>query len=154
MKDLCSQTERPLSLRPLPLTSPVLITAGNYSSIAHGHSVSSHSASFSDRPCFTASLDWCTALCMRILNGIFQVLFFFAQILDRWCSKRRLLLGIAPSIPIFGMFPVSNAFARTQGYSVLSNSLDSNWRYKLLQGFHSIYLGVSAPFAIYRTFFY
>jgi hypothetical protein len=60
-----------------------------------------------------------TLLCVQgILNGVFQV-FFFARIHDRWGSKKTFIAGIASAIPAFVMFPVANAFARTQGYSVV-----------------------------------
>ena len=60
-----------------------------------------------------------TLLCVQgILNGVFQV-FFFARIHDRWGSKKTFIAGIATAIPAFVMFPVANAFARTQGYSVV-----------------------------------
>ena len=52
-----------------------------------------------------------------ISNGIFQV-FFFPQIHDRWGSKKTFIAGISAAIPAFIMFPIANALARTQGYSI------------------------------------
>ena len=52
-----------------------------------------------------------------ILNGLFQA-FFFARIHDRWGSKKTFIAGISSVIPAFIMFPVANALARTQGYSI------------------------------------
>jgi hypothetical protein len=53
-----------------------------------------------------------------ISNGVFRVL-FFAQIHDYWGSKKTFMVGVASAIPVFLMFPVANAFARTQGYSIV-----------------------------------
>jgi hypothetical protein len=53
---------------------------------------------------------------LGILNGIFQVC-FFAQIHDRWGSKRVFIGGLMSSIPSFALFPVINILARQQGYS-------------------------------------
>jgi MFS family permease len=71
-----------------------------------------------------------------ILNAIFQ-LFFFAQIHDRWGSKTTFIAGILPVIPAFIMFPVANALARTQGYSI------AVWAALTLQAIAVVTLGLS-----------
>lgn len=53
-----------------------------------------------------------------ILNGLFQV-FFFAQINDRYGSKKLFITGMASAIPIFATFPLLNYLARVEGYSTL-----------------------------------
>jgi MFS family permease len=52
-----------------------------------------------------------------LLNGIFSI-FFFAKIHDRWGPKKTFIAGVASAIPAIVMFPVANALARTQGYSI------------------------------------
>ena len=52
-----------------------------------------------------------------ILNGIFQI-FFFAKIHDYWGSKKTFIVGLFSAFPAFITFPVANALARNQGYSI------------------------------------
>ncbi|KAF9526687.1 member of major facilitator superfamily multidrug-resistance, DHA1 sub-family [Crepidotus variabilis] len=52
-----------------------------------------------------------------VLDGLFQV-FFFAKIYDRWGPKRVFIAGVLSTIPAFMLFPIINALARHQGYSL------------------------------------
>ena len=117
------QTERPLPLRSL-LTPRVLIAGGNYASVSLVEiafraiqplflSTPIHLGGLGLPPPSIGTL----LSAQAILGGIFQV-FFFAQIHDRWGSKKTFMVGVASAIPAFVMFPVANAFARTQGYGI------------------------------------
>ena len=140
--DVCPQAERPLPLRSL-LTPRVLIAAGNYASLSLVDiAFRAIQPVFLSTPINLGGLGLSTAsigtlLCGQgILNGIFQV-FFFAQIHDRWGSKKTFIAGVFTAIPAFIMFPVANAFARTQGYSV------AVWAAIALQIISVISLGLS-----------
>ena len=118
------QAGRPLPLRSL-LTSRVLIAAGNYASLSLVDiAFRAIQPVFLSTPVHLGGLGLSpssigTVLSVQgISNGIFQV-FFFALIHDRWGSKNTFIAGICAAIPVFVMFPVSNAFARTQGYSIV-----------------------------------
>jgi hypothetical protein len=124
-----SQNENHDSPQPLPLRSllipRVLIATGNCASLALvDMAFRAIQPLFLSTPIHLGGLGLSppligTLLCVQgILNGIFQV-FFFARILDRWGSKKAFIAGIASAIPAFVMFPVANAFARTQGYGVV-----------------------------------
>jgi hypothetical protein len=115
--------ERPLPLRSL-LTPRILIAAGNYAFLSCVEiAFRAIQPLFLSTPIHLGGLGLPlpsigTLLSVQaILNGIFQV-FFFAQIHDRWGSKKTFIAGVACAIPLFVTFPVANAFARTQGYSI------------------------------------
>ena len=122
--DDCPQAEeRPLSLRSL-LIPRVLIAAGNYASLSLVEmAFRAIQPVFLSTPINLGGLGLPppsigTLLSGQgILNGIFQA-FFFAQIHDRWGTKKTFIAGISSAIPAFIMFPVVNALARTQGYSI------------------------------------
>ena len=83
-----------------------------------------------------------------ILNGIFQV-FFFARIHDHWGSKKTFITGICSVIPAFIMFPVSNALARTQGYSIAVLAAIA------LQTISGITIGLSyGQYSLHNLFFF
>ena len=136
------QAERPLPLRSL-LTPRVLIAAGNYASLSLvDMAFRAIQPVFLSTPIDLGGLGLPTPTIgtllsgQGILNGIFQV-FFFARIHDRWGSKRTFMAGISTAIPAFIMFPVANAFARTQGYSV------AVWAAIAFQTISAITLGLS-----------
>ena len=121
--DDCPQAERPLPLRSL-LTPRVLIAAGNYASVALVEmALRAIQPVFLSTPINLGGLGLPppsigTLLSGQgILNGLFQA-FFFAQIHDRWGTKKTFIAGISSAIPAFIMFPVANALARTQGYGI------------------------------------
>ena len=121
--DDCPQVERPLPLRSL-LTPRGLIAAGNYASLSLVDiAFRAIQPVFLSTPINLGGLGLLppsigTLLSGQgILNTIFQV-FFFARIHDRWGSKKTFIAGISAAIPAFIMFPVANALARTQGYSI------------------------------------
>jgi MFS family permease len=121
--DDCPQAERPLPLRSLFIPE-VLIAAGNYASLSL-----MDIAFRAIQPVFLStpidlggrglSLPTIGKLLsvQGILIGLFQVI-FFARIHDRWGSKKTFVAGISSVIPAFVMFPVANAFARTQGHGI------------------------------------
>lgn len=49
-----------------------------------------------------------------LMNGSLQAL-FFARVVHRWGPKRVFMAGMACFVPLFGMFPVINALARSNG---------------------------------------
>jgi hypothetical protein len=121
--DDCPQAEGPLPLRSL-LTPRVLIAAGNYASLSLVDiAFRAIQPVFLSTPINLGGLGLPapsigTLLSGQgILNGLFQV-FFFAKIHDRWGSKKTFIAGISTAIPAFIMFPIANALARTQGYSI------------------------------------
>jgi hypothetical protein len=140
--DDCPQAERPLPLRSL-LTPRVLIAAGNYASLSLVDiAFRAIQPVFLSTPIDLGGLGMPTSSIgtllsgQGILNGIFQV-FFFAKIHDRWGSKTTFIAGISTVIPGFIMFPVANALARTQGYSI------AVWVAIALQTIASVTLGLS-----------
>ena len=121
--DDCPQAERPLPLRSL-LTPRVLIAGGNYAAISLVDiAFRAIQPVFLSTPIILGGLGLPTPFIgallagQGILNGMFQLL-FFAQIHDRWGSKKTFIAGMSTAFPAFIMFPVANAFARTQGYSM------------------------------------
>ena len=121
--DDCPQAERPLPFRSL-LTPRVLIAAGNYAFLSLvDMAFRATQPVFLSTPInlgglgLPASSIGTLLSCQGIFNGIFQV-FFFAQIHDRWGSKKTFIAGVSTTIPAFIMFPVANALVRTQGYSI------------------------------------
>jgi len=117
------EAERPLPLRSL-LTPRVLISAGNYASAAFVDiAFRSTQPVFLSTPILLGGLGLPPSTIGKLLSiqgishGIFQV-FFFAKIHDRWGSKNTFIAGIISAIPVFLLFPVVNALARTQGYSL------------------------------------
>jgi hypothetical protein len=119
----CPQAEGPLPLLSL-LTPRVVVAAGNYASLSLVDiAFRSIQPVFLSTPISFGGLGLPTPSIgtllsgQGILNGIFQV-FFFARINDRWGSKKTFIAGISTAIPAFIMFPVANALARTQGYSI------------------------------------
>ena len=140
--DDCPQSERPLPLRSL-LTPRVLIAAGNHASLSLVDiAYRAIQPVFLSTPINLGGLGMSTPTigillsAQGILNGIFQV-FFFARIHDRWGSKKTFIAGISSVIPAFIMFPVSNALARTQGYSI------AVWAAITLQTISGITIGLS-----------
>ena len=140
--DDCPQAERPLPLRSL-LIPRVLIAAGNYASLSLVDiAYRAIQPVFLSTPINLGGLGLPTPsigtlLCGQgILNGIFQV-FFFAKIHDRWGSKNTFIAGISAAIPVFVLFPVANALARTQGYSI------AVWAVIALQAIAANTLGLS-----------
>ena len=138
----CPQAERPLPLRSL-LTPRILIAAGNYASISLVDiAFRAIQPVFLSTPINLGGLGLSppsigTLLSLQgMLYGIFQ-LFFFAQVHDRWGSKMTFIAGISTVIPAFIMFPVANALARTQGYSMVV------WMAIALQTISWILLGLS-----------
>ena len=140
--DDCPQAERPLPLRSL-LTPRVLVAAGNYASLSLVDI-----AFRAIQPVFLSTAINLGGLGLPpssiggllsgqgILYGIFHVL-FFAQINDRWGSKNTFIAGISTAIPALIMFPVANALARTQGYSI------AVWAIITLQTISTISFGLS-----------
>ena len=123
LEDNCPEVERPLPLRSL-LTPRVLIACGNYASLSLVDiAFRAIQPVFLSTPVHLGGLGLLPPSIGRLLsiqgisNGIFQV-FFFAQIHDRWGSKKTFIAGILTAIPAFIMFPVANALARTQGYGI------------------------------------
>ena len=123
LEDGCPPAERPLPLRSL-LTPRILIAAGNYASLSYVDiAFRAIQPVFLSTPIHLGGLGLPLPSIGKllsvqaILNGAFQV-FFFAQIMDRWGSRKTFLAGLASAIPLFVMFPAANAFARTQGYSI------------------------------------
>ena len=121
--DDCPQAERPLPLRSL-LTPRVLIAAGNYASLSLVEmAFRAIQPVFLSTPINLGGLGLSPASIgtllsgQGILNGITQV-FFFAQIHDRWGSKKTFIAGISTIIPGIIMYPVANTLARTQGYGI------------------------------------
>ena len=119
----CPQAERPLPLRSL-LTPRVLIAAGNYASLSLVDiAFRAIQPVFLSTPINLGGLGLPTPSIgtllsgQAIFNGIFQV-FFFSRVHDHWGSKKTFIAGISTAIPAFIMFPVANALARTQGYSI------------------------------------
>ncbi|KAF8150888.1 member of major facilitator superfamily multidrug-resistance, DHA1 sub-family [Crassisporium funariophilum] len=117
------EPEKPLPLRSL-LTPRVIIAAGNYAFLSLVDiSFRAVQPLFLSTPIHLGGLGLPPSTIgnllsiFGILNGVFQV-FFFAQIHDRWGSKKVFILGIASAIPVFISFPIINYLARTQGYSL------------------------------------
>jgi hypothetical protein len=117
------EAEKPVPLRAL-LTRRVIIAAGNYASLSLVDiafraiqplflSTPIHLGGLGLPPSTIGTL----LSIFGVLNGVFQV-FFFAQMNDRWGSKRVFFWGIASAIPAFALFPVINYLARHQGYSI------------------------------------
>ena len=116
------EAEKPLPLRAL-MTRRVIIAAANYASLSLVDisfraiqplflSTPIHLGGLGLQPSTIGTL----LAIYGVLNGVFQV-FFFAQMNDRWGSKRVFFCGIASAIPAFALFPVINYLARHQGYS-------------------------------------
>jgi ABC-type anion transport system duplicated permease subunit len=121
--DDCHQGERPLSLRSL-LIPRILIAAGNYASLSLVDiAMKAIQPVFLSTPILLGGLGLPpskigTLLSVQgFLNGIFSI-FFFAKIHDRWGAKMTFIAGVASAIPATVMFPIANAFARSQGYSI------------------------------------
>ena len=51
-----------------------------------------------------------------IVNGLTQI-FLFGKIHDRFGTKRVYMTGLASVLPVFGLFPIINEFARLEGLS-------------------------------------
>ena len=137
-----SQVERPLPLRSL-LTPRVLIAAGNYASLSLVDiAYRAIQPVFLSTPINLGGLGLSTPTIgtllavQGILNGIFQI-YFFAKIHDYWGSKRTFIAGLFTAFPAFITFPVANALARTQGYSM------AVWATIALQAISGITLYVS-----------
>ena len=118
-----SQVERPLPLRSL-LTPRILIAAGNYASLSFVDiAYRAILPVFLSTPINHGGLGLSTPTIgtllavQGILNGAFQI-FLFAKIHDYWGSKKTFIAGILSAFPAFIMFPVANALARTQEYSM------------------------------------
>jgi hypothetical protein len=118
------EAEKPLPLRAL-LTRRVIIAAGNYASLSLVDiSFRAIQPLFLSTPIHLGGLGLPPSTIGTLLsifgvfNGVFQV-FFFAQMNDRWGSKRVFFWGIASGIPAFALFPVINYLARHQGYSIM-----------------------------------
>jgi hypothetical protein len=116
--------EKPLSLLSL-LTPQVIIAAGNYATLSLVDiSFRAIQPLFLSTPIHLGGLGLPPSTIgnllsiFGVLNGVFQV-FFFAQINDRWGSKRVFIAGIVAALPVFASFPVINYLARTQGYSLM-----------------------------------
>ncbi|KAF5327853.1 hypothetical protein D9619_004779 [Psilocybe cf. subviscida] len=116
--------EKPLPLRSL-LTRRVIIAAGNYATLSLvDTSFRAIQPVFLSTPIHLGGLGLPPSTIgnllsiFGVLNGVFQV-FFFAQIHDRWGSKRVFIAGIAAALPAFASFPVINYLARAQGYSMM-----------------------------------
>ena len=129
------QAERPLPLRSL-LNQRVLIAVGNYASLSLVDiALQAIQPVFLSTPIHLGGLGLSTPTIgtllsgQGILSGIFQLL-FFAQIHNCWGSKMTFIAGISSAIPAFILFPVANAFARTQGYSIYNewNNAGKIWR--------------------------
>ena len=136
------KAERPLPLRSL-LTPRVLIAAGNYASLSLvDMTFRAVQPVFLSTPINLGGLGLSppsigTLLSVQgILYGLFQF-FFFAKVHDRWGSKMTFIAGIPTIIPAFIMFPVANALARTQGYSI------AVWAAIAFQSISEILLGLS-----------
>jgi hypothetical protein len=136
------KVERPLPLRSL-LTPRVLTAAGNYASLSLVDiAFRAIQPVFLSTPIKLGGLGLSTPTIgtllagQGILNGIFQI-FFFAKIHDRLGSKITFLAGVFTAFPAFIMFPVANALARSQGYSM------AVWAALALQTFSGITLYVS-----------
>lgn len=121
--DDCLQAERPLPLRSL-LIPRILIAAGNYASLSLVDiAMKSIQPVFLSTPILLGGLGLPpssigTLLSVQgFLNGIFSI-FFFAKIHDRWGAKKTFIAGVASAIPATVMYPIANAFARTQGYRI------------------------------------
>jgi hypothetical protein len=152
LDDDCRQAEGPLPLRSL-LTPRVLIAAGNYASLSLVDiAFRAIQPVFLSTPIHLGGLGLPppsigTLLSIQgISNGIFQV-FFFAQIHDRWGSKKTFIAGILNAIPAFIMFPVANALARTQGCGI------AVWAAIGLQIISVILIGLSYGPCFLYTFF-
>ena len=120
----CLQAERPLPLRSL-LIPRILIAAGNYASLSLVDiAMKAIQPVFLSTPILLGGLGLQpssigTLLSFQgMLNGIFSI-FFFAKIHNRWGAKKTFIAGVASAIPATIMFPVANALARSQGYSVV-----------------------------------
>lgn len=122
--DDATEVEKPLPLRAL-LTRDVVIAAGNYASLSLVdiafraiHPV------FLSTPIALGGLGLAPPTIGNllsiygVLNGVIQV-FFFAQLNDRFGSKRVFMCGIASALPLFATFPLVNSLAREYGYSTL-----------------------------------
>ena len=117
------EAEKPVPLSAL-LTRRVIIAAGNYASLSLVDitfravqplflSTPIHLGGLGLPPSTIGTL----LSIFGVLNGVFQVC-FFAQMNDRWGSKRVFFWGIASGIPAFALFPVINYMARHQGHSI------------------------------------
>ena len=152
--DDCSRAERPLPLRSL-LTPRVLIAAGNYASLSLVDiAFRAIQPVFLSTPINLGGLGLPPSSIgtllsgQGILNGIFQV-FFFAQVHDRWGSKKTFIAGICTAIPAFILFPIANALARTQGYSI------AVWAAIGLQTISTISFGLSyGQCSLYKLFLF
>ena len=122
--DDATEVEKPLPLRAL-LTRDVVIAAGNYASLSLVdiafraiHPV------FLSTPIALGGLGLAPPTIGNllsiygVLNGVIQV-FCFAQLNDRFGSKRVFMCGIAAALPLFATFPLVNSLARAHGYSTL-----------------------------------
>jgi hypothetical protein len=151
--DDCPQAERPLPLRSL-LTPRVLIASGNYASLSLVDiAFRAIQPVFLSTPINLGGLGLPLSSIgivlsgQGILNGIFQY-FFFAQIHDRWGSKMTFIAGISTAIPAFVMFPVANALARTQGYSI------AVWAAIALQTISGISFGLSFGWSSLQSIYF
>lgn len=115
--------EKPLALRSL-LTPQVVIAAANYASLALVDiAFRAIQPLFLSTPIHLGGLGLSPPTIGKllsiygILNGAAQI-FFFAQIHDRYGSKKVFMIGLATALPSFAMFPVINLLARHGGYSV------------------------------------
>lgn len=122
--DDATEVDKPLPLRSL-LTRDVVVAAGNYASLSLVdiafraiHPV------FLSTPIALGGLGLAPPTIGNllsiygVLNGVIQV-FCFAQLNDRFGSKRVFMCGIASAVPLFAAFPLVNWLARERGYSTL-----------------------------------
>lgn len=71
-----------------------------------------------------------------ILNGLLNV-FFFRPFHDRLGTKYLFMTGVAAAVPVFAMFPLLSAIAKTQGLSI------SLWAGVAVQVVFSVLLNLS-----------
>ncbi|TFK35557.1 member of major facilitator superfamily multidrug-resistance, DHA1 sub-family [Crucibulum laeve] len=114
------EQEKPMPLRSL-LTPRVVIAAANYAFLSLVDiSFRAIQPLFFSTPIHLGGLGLPPSTIGNILsvfgvlNGVFQV-FFFAQIHDRWGSKKVFIAGIASAFPVFLSFPVINYLAKMEG---------------------------------------
>ncbi|CAA7266816.1 unnamed protein product [Cyclocybe aegerita] len=123
-RDDVPEAEKPLPLRSL-LTPQVVIAAANYAALSLVDiAFRAIQPLFLSTPIHLGGLGLPPQTIGKllsifgVLNGVFQV-FFFAQIHDRWGSKRVFFWGLASASPAFATFPLINHLAVLQGYSTV-----------------------------------
>ena len=115
----------PLPLRKL-FTWPVIIAAGNYATLSLVDiTLRAVQPVFYSTPIQLGGLGLppqkigIILSVYGVLNGLLQI-FFFAQIHDRFGSKRVYITGLFAALPVFALFPVINVLARYEGYSLIT----------------------------------